>query len=793
MKLKFKTQAYQTAAVQAVVDCFKGQAVCHHAQRYPLRMHGYNTVSARDRLATPCQVELEKGALFSNADVTLSEAELLKNIQVVQQRQHLPLSNKLITTPIAKINLDIEMETGTGKTYCYIKTLFELNRHYGWSKFIIVVPSIAIREGVATSLQITAAHFLETYQQQARVFIYNSKQLHHLESFASDAGINIMVINVQAFAARGVEQRRIYEVLDDFQSRRPIDVISINRPILILDEPQKMEGNATLQSLEAFKPLMILRYSATHKTTHNTIYKLDAQDAYHQKLVKKIAVRGISIKNQRGARGYLYLQSIHISSKKAPEADVEFEQRQADGHIKRVLRRLAKGDNLFVLSRGLNQYRDGFVVGEINAYLDSLSFTNGIELTVGEAMGDVSEARLRRIQIREAINAHFDKEERLFQQGIKVLTLFFIDEVVKYRDYTAPDEKGDYARIFEEEYQYQLNDRIVLGASPYIHYLKAIPSSKTHCGYFSIDKKSKRIVDPGIIRRGEQAGLSDDVEAYDLILKDKERLLSFDEPVRFLFSHSALREGWDNPNVFVICALKHSDHRISRRQEVGRGLRLCVNQNGERMDHPTTVHEINVLTVVANESYQEFVAGLQRDIGPSFSQLPEPVNERQSNKRPDGTSLEPLRQPSLRQLNTLPTLYQFDSATLVQQAIRALNDPSLGLKVSPVQYVIQHGEQASCATQDRMPSSTVFELKTSTTSPRTMTDSTIKYDLVGELSEATQLTRRAIVEILKGVHTEIFAQFQAHPEGFMAEAIRLINEQKISLLNPKVQRQDNHQ
>lgn len=445
------------------------------------------------------------------------------------------------------------METGTGKTYCYIKTIFELNRRYGWSKFIIVVPSIAIREGVAKSLEITAEHFLETYQKKARFFIYNSKQLHHLESFSSDAGINVMVINVQAFNAKGKDNLRIYDVLDDFQSRRPIDVISANRPILILDEPQKMEGAQTLKSLEEFKALMVLRYSATHKITHNKIHRLDALDAYNQKLVKKIAVRGIAVKGLAGTAGYLYLQSIEISSKKPPEARVEFEQKLTGGNIKRVVKKLSKGDNLFSdgFSNGLDQYRDGFVVSDINANTDTLSFTNGLQLTVGDATGDVTEAALRRIQIREAIKAHFDKEQALFQQGVKVLTLYFIDEVAKYRDYSQADEKGEYARIFEEEYNLYLNEMLDLDETPYVKYLKGITAEKTHSGYFSIDKKTKRDVDPDIEKRGENAGLSNDVEAYDLILKNKERLLSLDEPVRFIFSHSALREGWDNPNVFV--------------------------------------------------------------------------------------------------------------------------------------------------------------------------------------------------------------------------------------------------
>ena len=872
MKLKFKTQAYQTAAVQAVVDCFKGQPPAT-AEAISYRIDpGKAKKGVEDLFA-------EGG--FKNADLKLTDSTLLENITQIQHQQNLPQSSELVKTKVSRVNLDIEMETGTGKTYCYIKTIFELNKQYGWSKFIIVVPSIAIREGVAKSLEITAEHFLESYQKKVRFFIYNSKQLHHLESFSSDAGINVMVINVQAFNATGKDNRRIYEELDDFQTRRPIDVIAANRPILILDEPQKMEGGKTLDSLVNFKPLMVLRYSATHKTTHNKIHRLDALDAYNQKLVKKIAVRGISVKGLAGTNAYLYLQSIEISTKKPPEARVEFEQKLKSGEIKRVLRKLTKGDNLFSdgFSNELDQYK-GYVVADINANTDTLSFTNGVELFVGEADGDVNEAALRRIQIREAIKAHFDKEIVLFQQGIKVLTLFFIDEVAKYRDYSAADEKGDYARIFEEEYTQYLNEVLDLEETPYIKYLKDITVEKTHSGYFSIDKKTKRLADPDTEKRGENAGLSNDVDAYDLILKDKETLLSLpkltdDESmrnkknVRFIFSHSALREGWDNPNVFVICALKHSDNTISRRQEVGRGLRLSVNQNGDRMDHPAVVHDVNVLTVVASESYKDFVSALQRDISESLSARPKVADEayftgkvlktatgnvevtpqlaKQIYKyllkndytddtdritgtyheaKKDGT-LAPLpselqahaeqvhqlidsvfsdsrmfeisddRRPKRNPLNSnfdkqeFKELWNrinrkaaysvdFDSAELVTKAVTELDS---SLRVTPLQYTIQTGEQAAQVTYDGLKGGDAFVLKTTETEKNIHSiHSAVKYDLIGKIAEGTQLTRRTTANILKGISVAVFAQFRTNPESFIAEAVRLINEQKATMI-----------
>ena len=853
MKLKFKKQEYQARAVNAVVDCFKGQPNSDGI-RYRI------DPGADDRQATIL------GLGFKNTELAINEDQILENIREVQRIQNLPICGSLVKSKISPINLDIEMETGTGKTYCYINSIFEMNKKFGWSKFIIVVPSIAIREGVNKSFEITADHFLEIYGKKAKFFIYNSKQLHNLESFSSDAGINVMIINVQAFNARGKYARRIYEELDDFQSRRPIDVIKANRPILILDEPQKMEGKSTLDSLKEFNPLMILRYSATHKTLHNKIHRLDALDAYNQKLVKKIAVRGISVKGLSGTNAYLYLESIEIS-KQSPVARIEIEIKQNNG-IKRIIRKLQKGDNLYDISGELDQYK-GFVISDINANTDQVYFTNGIELMAGEATGDVNDITLRRIQIREAIRSHFEKERILYHQGIKVLTLFFIDEVAKYRMYTeAGEEGGEYAKIFEEEYADYLNEvkQNMFQQKDYRDYLDRIPVGKTHNGYFSIDKKSKRMVDPST---GKKSTETDDVDAYDLILKDKERLLSFDEPTRFIFSHSALREGWDNPNVFVICALKHSDNTISRRQEVGRGLRLAVNQLGERQDNPATVHQTNVLTVVASESYRDFVSNLQKDISDSLSERPRVADEAYFTGKViivDGEAIpidtkmarqiykylikndyiddddkisqeyhDAIKNESLAELpaelkpfseqifqligsvysdamlpqfendrgaktNPLNSNFDkkefkelwnrinhkavytvhFDSNELIDKCVRALDTE---LKVAPLQYTVQSGEQSDNISYDQMKSGEGFEVKeTSTEYSRKSIHSAVKYDIVGKLSESAQLTRKTISEILMRIAKPIFDQFKTNPENFISEATRLINEQKATVI-----------
>ena len=623
MKLQFKVQQYQTEAVDAVVDVFGGQPK-HDGISYRIDPGRVQPAYAPALFET--QPALDSG--LRNAEIALSQQQLLTNVHTVQRSRNLPLAAELVDSVAAPgaPNLDVEMETGTGKTYVYIKTIMELHKRYGWSKFIIVVPSVAIREGVQKSFDVTAEHFQQSYGTKPRSFVYNSSQLHELERFSSDAGVQVMIINIQAFNATGKDNRRIYDELDDFQSRRPIDVISANRPIVIIDEPQKIGAAKSLAALARFNALMVLRYSATHKVDHTKVHRLDALDAYHQKLVKKIAVRGITVKGLAGSTAYLYLDAIEVRKGQQPIARVELEVQTKGGPIRRYVRRVTKGTRLHDLSNGIEAYKD-LVVTDVNAVTDTVELSNGDIVVAGQLGGrDVTEENKRRIQIREVIRAHLDKERELFAQGIKVLSLFFIDEVAKYRDYSREDTLGDYARYFEEEYAAIVGE--VLGeleldetTAAYHQYLKRDDAHSVHQGYFSIDKKGHAI-DGVISKTGDEKGQSKDTDAYDLILKDKERLLSFNEPVRFIFSHSALREGWDNPNVFVMGMLKKSDNTVSRRQEIGRGLRLAVDQQGERMDNPVTVHDINQLTVVTDESYTDFVDGLQKEIAESLASRP---------------------------------------------------------------------------------------------------------------------------------------------------------------------------
>ena len=625
MKFNFKIQQYQTDAVEAVVQVFAGQGY-HDKIRY-IRDLGkkrdapvYQTMlagSGEDQeLADPLN---DTG--YKNEAVALTDEQLFANIQKIQSQNNIKLSPELVKE-LGRCSLDIEMETGTGKTYVYIKTMFELNKQYGWSKFIVVVPSIAIREGVKKSFEITADHFMEHYGKKARFFIYNSANLNQLDNFSQSSGINVMIINTQAFASslkedgKSKEARIIYSKRDEFGSRRPIDVIKANRPILILDEPQKMGGEVTQKALKNFNPLFCLNYSATHAKQHNLVYVLDALDAFNKRLVKKIEVKGFEVKNLRGTDSYLYLEQIVLSPKKPPMARIEMEIGY-NKSINRETRLLGVGDDLYYISQEMEQYK-GYTISEIDPFRGQVTFTNGETIRTGDVVGDVSEKDMRRIQIRETILSHFEKEEKLFNMGIKTLSLFFIDEVAKYRQYDENGEEvlGEYGVMFEEEYMNILNEYLTLFDTPYQKYLRSTCSdvSKVHKGYFSIDKKTGRSIDSQVKRGSE---FSDDISAYDLILKNKERLLSFEEPTRFIFSHSALREGWDNPNVFQICTLKHSDSNTAKRQEVGRGLRLCVNQTGTRMDSQSCgdrVHDINMLTVVASESYKTFVSDLQSDI-----------------------------------------------------------------------------------------------------------------------------------------------------------------------------------
>ena len=876
MKFNFKIQQYQTDAVDAVVKVFNGQGF-HDKINY-IRDLG-NTEQILSSQVSFDENEIMDDTGYKNELVELSDEQLLQNIQNLQSQNNIKLSPSLVKD-LGRCSLDIEMETGTGKTYVYIKTMFELNKKYGWSKFIVVVPSIAIREGVKKSFEITTDHFMEHYGKKARFFIYNSSNLNQLDNFSSSSGINVMIINTQAFASslkedgRSKEARIIYSKRDEFGSRRPIDVIKANRPIIILDEPQKMGGAVTQKALKNFNPLFTLNYSATHAKQHNLVFVLDALDAFNKKLVKKIEVKGFEVKNFRGTDSYLYLEQIVLSAKKPPMARIELEIGYKKS-INREPRTLGVGDDLYYVSQEMEQYK-GYTISDIDPLRGTVTFTNGEVIKAGDVVGDVSEKDMRRIQIRETILSHFEKEEKLFNMGIKCLSLFFIDEVAKYRQYDKNGDEvlGEYGVMFEEEYLNALNEYTTLLDTPYQKYLKSTCSdvSAVHKGYFSIDKKTGHSIDSKLKRGSE---FSDDISAYDLILKNKERLLSFDEPTRFIFSHSALREGWDNPNVFQICTLKHSDSNTAKRQEVGRGLRLCVNQSGNRMDVEScgaSVHDINTLTVIASESYKTFVADLQSDIKTvlydrptvatkeyfkgkyvKVDDVPTLIDDSTANKiykylirndyiddddkvtdsyRQDiksGTVAEfsdelkpmadgihtliqavyddsvlkdmftdghetkvkdnPLNenfakkefQALWKQINhKYAYTVEFDSDELIEKAIAHIDEK---LFVSELQYTTTIGRQKDEMNEYEVERGASFAgEKTRTQALKHAETSQIKYDLIGKVAEGTTLTRKTVSAILQGIRMDKIYMFKNNPEEFISKVIRLINEQKATMI-----------
>ena len=863
MRLRFKHQKFQADAAKAVVDVFAGQPYLTPSYMMD-RGNGFYQQTLTDE---------EDFTGWSNHKILpeLSDRIILENLQKIQRTNQLKPSEKLE----GHFNLTIEMETGVGKTYTYIKTMYELNKHYGWSKFIVVVPSIAIREGVYKSFQVTQEHFAEEYGKKVRFFIYNSAQLTEIDRFASDNSICAMIINSQAFNARGKDARRISMKLDEFRSRRPIDIIAKTNPILIIDEPQSVEGKQTKENLKQFNPLLTLRYSATHKSDsiYNMVYRLDAMEAYNKRLVKKIAVKGISESGSTATESYVYLESVNLS-KAAPTATIQFDYKGTSG-IRKITRTVSEGYNLYDNSGSMEEYKQGFVVSRIDGRDDSVEFLNGIKIYAGDVIGKVSEDQLRRIQIRETILSHIQRERELFYKGIKVLSLFFIDEVAKYRVYDEAGQATDgiYAQMFVEEYNDIIGSlQIGIGEDDYMKYLQAIPAEKTHAGYFSIDKKGK-MIDSKV---GRKETTTDDVDAYELIMKNKELLLDRDpkrSPVRFIFSHSALREGWDNPNVFQICTLKQSSSEVRKRQEVGRGLRLCVNQDGERMDTNVLgeeVQNVNVLTVIASESYDSFAKGLQTEIAEAVADRPRAVtaelfvgkvikddkgNERvvdQDTARAihfdlivngyidkkgiltdkyyadkanheikvaeevadsaaavveiidtiyDGKSMMPenarsnnvelhvdenkLAMPEFKALwakiNAKSTyVVDFDTEELIRKAVQSLDRK---LRVSKIVFKVETGTMDTIKSKEELVSGTSFVKEKSASYGHTITASTnVKYDLIGKLVEETGLTRKAVIQILKGIQPSVFKQFKDNPEEFIIKAAALINDEKATAI-----------
>ena len=902
MKLQFKKQQYQVDAAESVVNLFTTQNNAERKTLIDRVIKGYEYL----------EEEVEVYCYGNNA-INVGESQLKQNIRTVQKDNNLDqtLEENFNDKDYYK-NFSIEMETGTGKTYTYIKTMYELNKAYGFSKFIVMVPSIAIREGTLKSFQITEEHFKEQYGKKIRYFVYNtndSSNIANIKTFSEDNNISVIIMNYQAFNTTSEAARRIYMELDELQSRKPIDVIKMTNPIIILDEPQKM-GNAETK-LKEFNPLFILRYSATHKPErlYNLIYRIDAVDAYNKKLVKKIGVVGIEVSNSKINDAYIYLDSVEISQKQ-PRARVEIEVKSKTG-TRKQLKWVKVGNRLFDLSGDLKEY-EGYVVSEIDFTGDSVAvvtFSNGVKIKTNEMRGSKEDLTLAKAQIRQTIISHFEKERILHERGIKVLSLFFIDEVAKYKVYDDSNvaQNGEYANIFEQEYdsiykEYLLKSlgiyeevkddkeidgiiskiKITDNTPEYAKYLLSLYDKKIHSGYFSIDKKKSKnaekgeyyFIDSKVAKTGEQKGETDDSDAFDLIMRDKERLLSFDEPVRFIFSHSALREGWDNPNVFEICTLKKNNSEISKRQEIGRGMRICVNQDGVRQDEEvleSEFHAVNKLTVIASESYEEFAKGLQDEMIKSLSRKSYIVMDDEhfvnrvliandnkqdkividkatykeihnlflmtyqyidaqdniTTKLKEDIANDKLQVPkkyekySKSYTDLIKSLYtdmkieienesrtsipselkpnanfkkkefielwnrinfktsyevEFNSEELIANVVKELDE---NLHVSKTIITITKGSQNATINYDDIKGNKSLKVEER---KRVADDgigySNIKYDLIGEISKETNLTRKTIATILSKIKKETFDMYKESPEEFIRKASNLINEMK---------------
>ena len=601
MKIQFNPDLdYQHEAIDSIVDIFDGQ----------------ETNQTNFTIAPLIKIDdlyAGQSDLGVGNRLRLLEEDILENVKKIQLRNGLAPVDSLNSK-----NFTVEMETGTGKTYVYLRTIFNMNRKYGFTKFIIVVPSVAVKEGVFKSLQMTEVHFKGLYENvQYDYFVYDSQKLGQVRNFATSDYIQIMVINIDAFRksfddpTKETKANIIHRAHDRMTGNKPIEFIKATNPIVIIDEPQSVDTTAKSKvAIDSLNPLCTLRFSATHVDKHNMMYKLDSVDAYRRKLVKQIEVSSIGVKD---GHNKAYIKLLKVDNKKSPiTAQIEMDVLQKSGVAKRQKKIIRSGDDLLEISKGRDIY-DGYIVEEIYCEKEKeyISFTSKPEeIHLNQAIGEVDDVEYKRLQIRKTIEAHLDKEMRLRLEGLKVLSLFFIDRVANYRwyDEDGNPQPGKYATMFEQEYKRaickQKYETLFGGADI------ETAADGVHNGYFAIDKKKDSTGQGRLKESFGEGNKQADESAYQLIMRDKESLLSFDSKLKFIFSHSALKEGWDNPNVFQICTLNETSSPIKKRQEVGRGLRIAVNQEGERIYG----FDVNTLTVVANESYEEFARQLQKEI-----------------------------------------------------------------------------------------------------------------------------------------------------------------------------------
>jgi len=730
MKLHFDSnQEYQWEAIKSITDVFEGQ---------PLSTGDFEfSITETGTLLS------ENG--FGNK-LSLTEHQIWKNIESIQHRNQITTAKRTFQG----MHFSIEMETGTGKTYVYLKTIYELQKLYGFKKFVIVVPSIAIREGVLKNLQITHQHFQSLYDKAAINFeVYDSKKVSNLRGFASNNAIQVLVINIDSFAK---DENIINKPNDKLTGKKPIEFIQSCNPIVIVDEPQNMETTIRKRAVENLNPLCTLRYSATHTNLYNLMYSLNPVKAYDLGLVKQIEVDSVMSENAMN-EAFIQLESVNATKTKI-SAKVKIDYNTDKGVIKKSVR-VKTGDDLYKLSNQREIYKDGFIIEETDAANGTISLTNGITLSVGESQGGMND-EVMKFMIRKSVEEHLKKEKAYKEKRIKVLSLFFIDRVKNYREYDANGNpvNGKFARWFEEAYLHEIS-------KPVFRVLNSYSVDQIHKGYFSQDNKG-RIKDTG----GETQA---DDDTYKLIMQDKEKLLDVNTPLRFIFSHSALREGWDNPNVFQICTLNETKSEIKKRQEIGRGLRLPVNQEGDRIFDKN----INRLTVVANESYEDFAKALQQEIeqdcGVDFIGRVKDKSKREKVKLSKGYGSEAFMEIWNKIKFCTRYSVKYDTSDLIILAAKAVKEMPETLKPairSTKKKVLlnEKGVEGQLISDSGNDFDLQFDIP----------------DMLGYIQSKTELTRSTILEILK--RSGRVNELLVNPQLFMDHAVIAIKSELYELM-----------
>lgn len=725
MKLHFDpNQQFQLDAISAIIGVFEGQ---------PLNIGDFS-------FSIESQVELLQDGVGNR--LSIDEKQILKNVQAVQQKYKLPTSDKL-----DGMHFSVDMETGTGKTYVYLRTIYELNKNYGFKKFVIVVPSIAIREGVLKNLEITFNHFRNLYDNvPVNYEVYDSKRVSALRNFAVSNTIQILVLNIDSFAK---DENIINRPNDKLTGKKPVEFIQATHPIVIVDEPQNIETDIRKQAVKTLNPLCTLRYSATHIQRYNMVYSLDPVKAYDLGLVKQIEVDSIVTENDFN-EAFVRLEKVN-ATKTRTSAKIKIDVNTKEG-VKRKSVTTKLGDDLFDLSNNREIYRNGYIINGIDVADGFISLSNGEDIFIGDSLGGLTD-EVMKVQLQKTIYEHFLKERKLKDKGIKVLSLFFIDRVANYRSYDSNGipQEGKIARWFEEVYRTVSKKSAYKGVIPF-------DAEEVHNGYFAKDKKGKW--------KDTRGNSQADNDTFKLIMKEKERLLDINEPLRFIFSHSALREGWDNPNVFQICTLNETHSELKKRQEIGRGLRLAVNQDGNRVKDTT----INRLTVIANESYEDFAKQLQTEIeddcGVSFKDRIKNKRKRTTVHYKKGFELDEKFREIWDKIKYSTTYHvEYKTEELIRKAVKSVSN------MNPVKKAVIKSTKTSL----EFDKYGIVKDSGTIATFRTTLDRTFAIpDILYYIQERTELTRSTILKILK--QSGRIADVLINPQMFLDQTVFAVKE-----------------